>query len=168
MVLAHAFGQRYDLPIPLLLFVLGGALVVIFSFLLVLRRGDDGRLYDDTAPDVPGPVGSSRLLGALSLVGLAFLVWVGISGTQDVSENLLPTVFWLLVWIAVPLSCGLIGDWTRPVKPFPALAVAPDRAGLRTALHARQTALPWPAGQGWWPAVVLFFLLTCGELIFNL
>ena len=59
MILAHAFGARYDLPIPLLLFVLGGALVVIFSFLLVLRRGDDVRLYDETGPDVPGPVPGS-------------------------------------------------------------------------------------------------------------
>src|SRR4051812_3411911 len=168
MVLAHAFGQRYDLPIPLLLFVLGGALVVIFSFLLVLRRGDDGRLYDDTAPDVPGPAGSSRLLGALSLVGLVFLVWVGISGTQDVSENLLPTVFWLLVWIAVPLSCGLIGDWTRPVNPFSALATAADRPGLRRTLLARSTPVGWPQRLGWWPAVALFFLLACGELVFNL
>src|SRR5437763_16045876 len=38
-VLAHAFGQRYDLPIPLWLFVLGGALVVIASFLLIVPRG---------------------------------------------------------------------------------------------------------------------------------
>src|SRR3954453_18966823 len=107
MVLAHAFGERYDLPIPLLLFVLGGALVVIFSFLLVLRRPDDARLYDDAAADVPGPPGASRVLGTISVAVLGFLVWVGVSGTQDVSENLLPTVFWLLVWIAVPLSCGL-------------------------------------------------------------
>src|SRR3954470_22358897 len=168
MVLAHAFGQRYDLPIPLLLFVLGGALVVIFSFLLVLRRGDDLRLYDETAPDVPRPAGTSRWLGAVSVVVLAFLVWVGVSGTQDVSENLLPTVFWLLVWIAVPLSCGLIGDWTRAVNPFSVLALAADRPGLRKALLARRTAVRWPQGLGWWPAVALFFLLACGELVFNL
>src|SRR3954462_5278460 len=98
MVLAHAFGERYDLPIPLLLFVLGGALVVIFSFVLVLRRGDDARLHAATAPAVPGRAGSSRVLGAVSVAVLAFLVWVGVSGTQEVSENLLPTVFWLLAW----------------------------------------------------------------------
>src|SRR4051794_2194692 len=168
MVLAHAFGERYDLPIPLLLFVLGGALVVIFSFLLVLRRGDDARLYDETAPDLPGPAGTSRVLGVVSVAVLAALVWVGVSGTQDVSENLLPTVFWLLVWIAVPLSCGLIGDWTRPVNPFAALARAADRPGARKTLLARRTPLAWPERLGWWPAVGLFFLLACGELIFNL
>jgi hypothetical protein len=38
VLLAHAFGQRYDLPIPLTLFVVGGALVVVLSFLLVINR----------------------------------------------------------------------------------------------------------------------------------
>jgi len=37
-VLAHAFGERYDLPIPLVLFVIGGGLVVVLSFVLVLNR----------------------------------------------------------------------------------------------------------------------------------
>jgi hypothetical protein len=168
MVLAHAFGERYDLPIPLLLFVLGGALVVIFSFVLVLRRGDDARLYDETAPDLPGPAGSSRVLGILSVAGLGVLVWIGVSGAQDVSENLLPTAFWLLVWIAVPLTCGLIGDWTRAVNPFAALARVADHPGARKALLARSSPLAWPTGLGWWPAVGLFFLLACGELVFNL
>jgi hypothetical protein len=35
---AHAFGERYELPLPLLLFVVGGAGVVFLSFLLVVRR----------------------------------------------------------------------------------------------------------------------------------
>ena len=167
-VLAHAFGERYDLPIPLLLFVLGGALVVIFSFLLVLRSPDDSRLYDDAAPDVPGPVRGPAVLGVLSVVALVAVVWVGITGVQELSENIVPTLFWLIVWIAVPLSCGLIGDWTRAVNPFAALARLADRPGARRALLARRTPLPWPRGLGWWPAVGLYFLLACGELVFNL
>jgi hypothetical protein len=33
---------------------------------------------------------------------------------------------------------------------------------------ARQSALAWPDRLSWWPAVGLYFLLACGELIFNL
>ena len=38
---AHAFGQRYDLPLPLWMFVTGGAAAVFLSFLviaLILKR----------------------------------------------------------------------------------------------------------------------------------
>src|SRR5690349_24473105 len=34
-VAAHGFGQRYDLPVPLWLYVTGAAVAVAFSFLVV-------------------------------------------------------------------------------------------------------------------------------------
>ncbi|MCA1711514.1 MAG: hypothetical protein LC789_07720 [Actinobacteria bacterium] len=163
MPLAHSFGERYDLPIPLVLFVLGGALVVVFSFLLVLGRPSGPT---DRTPDEPVLRPVPAVLGWLSVAVTALLAYVGFTGTQEVSENLLPTVFWLLAWIAVPLSCGLLGDWTRPVNPYAFLSQLGDSAGARRTLLARRDPLRWPAG--WWPAVVLFFVLACGELIVNL
>lgn len=171
MYLAHAFGKRYDLPIPLLLFVLGGALVVIVSFLLVLNRGvevaESGGDPADPA-DIPTPGRPKPFWGVLAVAVTVAFTWVGLVGSQVVSENILPTVFWLLGWIAVPVSCGLIGDWTRPVNPFAALARAADRDGLRRLVLARDRPLSWPDRLGWWPAAALYFLLACGELIFNL
>ena len=56
MFLAHAFGVRYDLPIPLLLFVIGGAAVVVPSFVLVLPRAVRAANADHASlPDRPGP-----------------------------------------------------------------------------------------------------------------
>lgn len=168
MYLAHAFGERYDLPIPLVLFVLGGALVVVLSFVLVLRREVEAAPGAAAVPTQEPAAGRPRPQGGvLALLLAAALVWIGFAGTQSVSENLLPTVFWLLVWIAVPLSCGLLGDWTRPVNPFACLARLTDRPGVRRAVLARSAPLPWPRRLGWWPAVGLYFGLACGELVFN-
>jgi hypothetical protein len=164
--LAHSFGERYDLPIPLALFVIGGALVVVLSFLLVLRR-DAAPGPATPAPDEPARGPTNRVLGWLSVLGTAALVWEGFRGSQDISTNPLPTVFWLIVWIAVPLTCGLIGDWTRPVNPFGVLATWADSPRARRLLLARTEPLRWPDGAGWWPATVLFFGLACAELIFN-
>ncbi|MCU1595184.1 MAG: hypothetical protein JWO12_2576 [Frankiales bacterium] len=47
---AHTYGARADLPIPLYLFVIGGALVVVLSFVLVLRRG--GAIHLSTPFDI--------------------------------------------------------------------------------------------------------------------
>jgi hypothetical protein len=165
LILAHAFGARYDLPIPLILFVLGGGLVVLLSFVLVL-----GRLtpHDDVvAADADRPIDAGHLGGVVAVIVTAALVYAGLAGNQEVAENILPTAFWLIVWVAVPVACGLVGDFTRSVNPFAALARLTDRPGLRRAVVARDSPLPWPRRVGWWPAVVLFFLLACAELIFN-
>lgn len=168
LLLAHAFGARYDLPIPLLLFVLGGALVVVVSFLLVFRRDVAAQPQAAEPEDAPPRTPTNLVAAAVAVLVTAGLGWIGLTGSQHVAENILPTVFWLLVWIAVPLSCGLLGDWTRAVNPFAALARLGAARRLRTLVLARTEPLPWPRGVGWWPAVALFFLLACGELIFNL
>jgi hypothetical protein len=164
---AHAFGQRYELPIPLWLFVTGGAAVVLASFLLVLGRAGA------SAPDLDGqdavPAGRFHpVLSSLALVLTGLVAFCGLSGLQETAENIAPLFFWVIVWIAVPLSCGVLGDWTRSVNPFGAASRLTDRERLRSRLLARRAPLPWPAWLGWWPAVALFVLLVLGELVFNL
>jgi hypothetical protein len=167
-VLAHAFGKRYDLPVPLWLFVFGGALVVFASFLLVLPRAvapasaGDARLVDRTELRSPAPV--RWIIAGLIAIGLMVCGWIG---SQSVAENIVPTFFWLALWIAAPISCGILGDWTRAVNPFAALARACDMPSLRRTLIGDERVIAWPRALGWWPAVVLFFTVACGELIYN-
>ena len=175
LILAHAFGARYDLPIPLLLFVLGGGLVVVLSFWLLSSRADEHPAREaeqvTDAAAVNDGVRLSRphpLLGIVGAFGLGFVIWAGFVGSQEVAENIVPTAFWLLVWIAVPLSCGLIGDWTTALNPFAFLATLVDRPALRRLMLGSAEPIKWPRRLGWWPAVVLFFLAACGELVFNL
>src|SRR5947209_2816482 len=165
-VLLHAFGTRYDLPVPLWLFVTGGAAVVFVSFLIVLPRPvavQGGVAYLPDRPPTPRITIPPSVISGLVLL---LLIVCGIGGSQTIPENILPTTFWIVIWIAIPLSCGLLGDWTRPINPFAALARAADRPGLRQTILGGPT-LPWPAWLGWWPATLLFFLTACGELIYN-
>ena len=167
-ILAHAFGKRYDLPVPLWLFVFGGAAVVFVSFLLVLPTAvrpatvAGPSLTDRQALRRGAPVRS--VLAWLLIVALAVGGWIG---SQELAENILTTAFWLLIWIAVPISCGLLGDWTRPVNPFAAMARLTDRDGLRRLLLGTTRRFPWPERLGYWPAVALYFVIACGELIYN-
>lgn len=165
--LAHAFGKRYDLPGPLWLYVVGGAVVVFVSFLLVLptrvRAPAQGpALRDGIALRAAAPV--RMALAWLLFIALAVGGWIG---SQALAENILATAFWLLVWIVVPISCGLIGDWTRPVNPFAAVARLCDRDSARRALLGSERRVDWPRRAGYWPATVLFFIVASGELIYN-
>jgi hypothetical protein len=180
-VLAHSFGKRYDLPIPLYLFVIGGVVVVLVSFLIVLARppkstdtadtAADARQVtadDDDAVDGSHVRGLHPASGALSSLWLAFLIWCGFAGSQVVAENIIVEWLWLITWIAVPLTVALIGDWTQPVNPYAFLSKLADSARARRAILGGPEPLRWPGWLGWWPAVVLFFLAACGELIYNL
>ena len=162
----HAFGQRYELPIPLLLFVLGGAGIVLLSFLIVLQRNVKAvptQEYSDTT-HLPQ---FSRPWAGISLIGLLMLVITGLYGSQEVAENIVPTLFWLVVWIAVPLTCAVVGDFTRQLNPFLQTARIFDSPNLRRRLIAKIEPMAWPVWLSWWPAVALFFVLAAGELIFN-
>src|SRR4051794_5152908 len=84
---ALAFGARSASPVPLALFVLGGAAVVLLSFAVVYRREvtDDstGVLEDVIVPPRAGPVASAG-----SVLVLALLVLAGLLGSQEVAENI--------------------------------------------------------------------------------
>lgn len=164
MLFAHAFGQRYELPIPLVLFVLGGAGIVFVSFLLILPRKI--KAYKETGKE-ERKVANTSWWGLASVALLALLIVGGIGGSQSVPENILPTLFWLITWIAIPLSCGVIGDWTQQVNPFLQTAQAVDKKTLRQKVLGRSEPFSWPSWLGWWPAVALYFVIVCGELIFN-
>jgi hypothetical protein len=169
-VLAHAFGERFDLPIPLWVFVVSGAAVVVLSFLFVLPRRvtTDEDLAHEGVEDAAHLRDTPAWLGVLSVVVLALLCWCGFVGAQETSENILPTVFWLLVWIAVPLTVALVGDWTQPVNPYYFLSRIGDSPSLRRSVLGGEAPLAWPRWLAWWPAVVLFLLAVLGELVFNL
>jgi hypothetical protein len=169
VVLAHAFGARYELPIPLVAFVVGGAAVVLVSFLIVFNR----RVTRDVTgvealPDGADIRGLHPIGGIISVLLLTFLCVCGFVGSQEIPENIMPTSFWILVWVAVPILVALLGDWSQPVNPFAFLAKLADRPALRATLLGGEDPIRWPAWLGWWPAVVLFAFAVCCELIFNL
>jgi hypothetical protein len=162
---AHAFGARYELPIPLLAFVLGGAFVVAASFFVVLPTRVSAQ--PDPLPDIDPARRAGRVSGPIAVVVLTLLVWAGLTGSQQIPENIVPTVFWVYLWVVVPLLCGLFGDITARANPFGWLAERADSARLRRAVLGSPEPLGWPRWLGWWPAVGLFVVATLGELVFN-
>jgi len=151
----HAFGARYDLPAPLYLFLLGAGAVVFVSFLLVLQRpvGRDLPAGDDVPPIRDVPTWPGWLMLVLSLV----LIAAGLFGTQSTPDSILPTAFWLVFWIAGPISIAVVGNYWPYISPLDVVARA---VGQRARIAC-------PPGWGYWPAALLFFLFACGELVFN-
>ncbi|TMD41234.1 MAG: hypothetical protein E6I88_08155, partial [Chloroflexi bacterium] len=151
----HAFGTRYDLPAPLYLFLIGAGAVVFLSFLLVLQR--PVLRVRPTGEDVPAVPRTPSWPGWLMvLLGLA-MIYGGLYGSQSTPDNVIVTAFWLVFWIAVPISIAVVGNYWPYISPLNVVA----------RLVGPRARLEWPRWWGYWPATILFFLFACGELIFN-
>src|SRR3989441_6950941 len=155
LVPLHAFGARYDLPAPVYLFLIGAGAVVFVSFLLVLRRPVARR--QPAGDDVPPVPQVPSWPGWVMFLVAVVLILGGLSGAQSTPDNIIVTAFWLVFWIAVPISVAIVGNYWPYISPLNVVA----------RLVGPTARLDWPAWLGYWPATILFFLFACGELVFN-
>ena len=129
-LLAHGFAQRYDLPVPLGLYITGAALAVALSFVVVavFVRGKHGlehypRLNLLQTP--PGRVLAHPLLiNSLRLISVATLVLIvvaGYIGDQNPFKNIAPTTVWVIWWVGFAYIAGLVGNLWAVINPWNAV-----------------------------------------------
>ena len=158
---AHAFGARYDLPLPLDLYLGAAGAAVVASFVIMALFGA-GRPVDRRLdiPIGPGPriARAGRLgLRPLSVALFGLILATGFFGTASPTRNFAPTMVWVIWWVGLAFVSALVGDLWRLANPWSALY---DWAG-----GDRRTARPYPARLGHWPAVALFWAFAWLELI---
>lgn len=164
---AHGFGERYDLPLPLSLFVVAGAAAVVLSFLVVsiflrgetthheyprynlLRTPIIGRLLPSPAVTVP--------LQLLSVWLTVYVILGGLFGTERAALNPAPAAIYVAFWVGLSFFTALFGNLWALVNPW---KVAWSFAeSVTAALAPGQTLsrhLPYPQRWGPWPAVLVF------------
>jgi len=172
---AHAFGARYDLPLPLWLYVGGAGAAVTLSFLVmalfVSDSGDgkaDRRLELSTLPLLwlavrPWSLGLLRLVSvALFLLTLA----TGLFGSQSTTENFAPTFVWVIWWVGLAFFQALVGDVWSVANPWAVLFTWAEALWRRCGGGARfGGGYSLPRRLGSWPAVVLFLGFAWLELV---
>ena len=164
---AHGFGQRYDLPIPLWLYLLGAGATVGLSFLVVgalvsAHRSRDRRLQ--LALPSGGLVGRSIALVVRSaaVALFALVVIAGLIGNQSPFKNIAPTMVWVIGWIGVSFASASIGNIWIVINPWDSIARLVEGRGRRG--KPRRLFPPWLDA---WPALPLFLLFAWCELIWD-
>src|SRR3990167_1196557 len=102
---AHGFGDRYDLPVPLWLYLIGAGAAVAFSFVVigVFVRSTPG-LYGYPRFNLLRWRGACFLAHPVTLFFFklaavflfALLVLAGVLGDQNPSHNQAPTLVWVI------------------------------------------------------------------------
>lgn len=166
--LAHAFGQRYDLPAPLWMYLSGAGAAVALSFLvmvLTLRRPASHAI-----PAVP----LSRIpiirwlthrwaiwaLQTLSVLFFLLVLATGFFGIQSPVKNFSSTMVWIIWWIGLAMVAALLGDLWHVINPWRILY----RWG-ESLIGRHAASRPYPEALGHWPAVFLFAVFAWLELV---
>ncbi len=171
-ILLHGFGQRYDLPASLALYLFAAGGVVVISFVLVVlfagdQVGAKAIQYPRRALPFLLPIARSpwpRLVGgAIGVLGLATTIIAGLFGATDATRNPTEYLTWIYFWAATVILSGLVGNLWYLLNPWAATFDILKRLGLPSP--PLRGGAPRVAGSpGIWPAVVAFFLFACLEL----
>ncbi len=169
--LAHGFGQRYDLPVPLWLWAASAGAAVALSFVIIglLVKASPGGRGDWRLNLLRFPLGrvlaGPRVRRAARLVAVALLALVlaaSLVGDQTPTRNIAPTLIWVAWWVGFAYLSALVGNLWALVNPWATLfGWAEAQVGPRRATRR------YPPAAGLWPAVGLFLAFAWIELVYT-
>jgi len=131
--LAHTTERAFILLLPTGYYLLGGALAVVASFVILLALPEDRLRHWSDARWVLGRhrVRHETIVSLFSFAALVTLILAGYFGSRDPLENPLPLTVWTIWWIGLTIAHALFGNLWRFLNPW----VGPFRLlGLRKVM----------------------------------
>lgn len=175
-VAAHGFGERYDLPVSLSLYLVGAGAAVALSFVImgVFVRGVDGGHGYPRFNLLRWPVVRAAaypvvvtLLQMVSVAALALVILAGNIGSWVPSNNISPTLVWIIWWVGTAYVCALVGNVWRLVNPWNATFAWVERAYRTIADGELGMGWQYPTTLGVWPGLLVFLVFAWVEIVYT-
>ncbi|PZC48890.1 MAG: hypothetical protein C1O27_000259 [Chloroflexi bacterium] len=174
--MAHGFGERYDLPVPLGLYLAGAGAAVALSFVAIgvfvkaeASHGDYPR-FNLLRWRLVGLIAGPWFSVSLRVASVALLVLViatGLYGDRSPTLNLAPTFVWVIWWVGLAYVSALVGNLWAILNPWKAIFEGVEVvAGWLTGSRRLSLDVSYPASWGVWPGVALFIVFAWIELVF--
>lgn len=176
VVLAHGFGDRYDLPVPLSFYMIGAGMTVVLSFFAF------GYFYRRRPPQTTNKryrieiqFTGEGLLYRLSIASIKFLsvfffilcIVTGLFGSQTATDNLTPTMVWIIFWAFMCFTSALIGNLWPLINPW--LILFTWSSTIYKWITNRSPIRPYrtyPIRLMFWPAVFFLIVFSWIEIIY--
>jgi hypothetical protein len=160
---AHAFGVRYNLPVPLRLYLLSAGAAVAFSF-VVIALFVRAPAQASTRPEreflfLPE---RSRVGEVITVALFLLVIAAGWFGNQNALRNFAPTAVWIIWWVGFVYLSALIGNFWEVANPWAALFAWAEAIARRPLSFG----LRYPAWLDYWPGIVFLIVFVWLELIF--
>jgi hypothetical protein len=166
-ILLHGFGQRFDLPISLALYLYAAAGVVVISFVLVVlfagdQVGETALRYARRPLPALVPFARSpwpRIIGGtIGVAGLLAVAITGFFGSSNPVLNPAEYLVWIFFWAVLVILSGLVGNLWYLVNPWSAVYDVVNR------IVRLRPVWKLPKSVGVWPAAAAYFAFACLEL----
>lgn len=162
-VFAHAFGGMYTLPVPIWLFIYGGAAVLVCSFAVIgiFATEENAALKRNKKILQAHFFASKQMQLACKAIGLALYLLViaaGIFGVNTPYDNIGPVLFWVYFFLAFVYISAIFGDVWNVANPLKTLTFF---------LKEEEPFVRYPAWLGYWPAWFFYYALISIELLSN-
>ncbi|MGF1611348.1 MAG: hypothetical protein ACFCUQ_18240 [Kiloniellales bacterium] len=172
---AHAFGERYDLPLPLGLYLGGAAATVVVSFVLIglfvrdvawSRRYPRYNLLAHPLGRLAAHPAVVTVLKLASVLLFLLVLAAGSLGNPDPFRNIAPVLVWIIFWVGLAYVSAFIGDLWTVINPWRSLFAWAEALWRRLRPgRALAFGLPYPTSLGVWPSVALLLAFAWSELI---
>ena len=170
---AHAFAQRYDLPIPLWLYLLAAGLTVFVSFFVIVifvtkHEKNDGPIIELLDNGVGRVFVNPYFLSLLRFSSVMFFllaISAGLFGVQNIEKNLLPSTVWVIWWVGFAFLSAIIGDLWYLLNPWRIIAEWVSTAFPKLRNHNTRDRFSFQFSNHIWFAVVIFIGFAWAELV---
>ena len=139
VALGHTSEQSFVLLLPTDLYISAGILAVALTVLILALAPSriSGRIFATwKLPAVSPPKALKTATSLASLLLLAGLIAIGVTGPHDPLSNPLPLAIWTIWWMALLFIQGVVGDiwsWINPWTGLHRLCVRGGESGLLPA-----------------------------------
>ena len=164
--LAHGLVGREDLPIPKWLFGWAAAVVLAVSFVGLAVLWPKPRLEQRTERRIAHvPRILDPLAGAVGVAIFTLVIYAGFAGSQTSTNNVAPTLIFVLFWVGVAVVSPIFGDLFKALNPW--RAIGRGAAWTASKIGARRPPpLDYPNRLGRWPAAIGILAFAWVELVY--